>query len=321
MSVLSIRARVLGCTAAAVAVLGGLVFAPASGAAVPKLGNTYLALGDSLAYGYHAAQFKAEYPNVNPANFEGGYVQDFAKVLKLANPKLQLINDGCPGETTETLINGSGVPPAYGKYCAGGATGTPFPYAFLHHSYGSHVSQLEDALAILKENPNVSPITLDIGANDLLQYLEYKCGFPAGFTCTEAQVGALFAKTAGNVGLILSELKAAAPKAEVILVGIYDPYPLTLPAPGADKVLAEFDSTLQSAAKATGASFANPEPEFNPSYVFGLPEKDDLTTICAFTAMCPGGTYNPTSALADIHPTALGYEVMAGVVAFDYLTN
>jgi lysophospholipase L1-like esterase len=318
----SIRARLLGCTAAAVAVLGGLVFAPASGAALPNLGSTYLALGDSLAYGYHAAQFKAEYPDVNPANFESGYVQDFAKILKLANPRLQVINDGCPGETTETFIHGSGIPPAYGKYCAGGTGGgSPFPYAFLHHSYGSHVSQLEDALAILKENPNVSPITLDIGANDLLQYLEYKCGFPAGFTCSETQVETLIANTAKNAGLILGELRAADPKAEIIMVGIYDPYPLSLPAPGADKVLAGFDGALESAAKATGASFADPEPEFNPSYILGLPEKDDLTTICAFTAMCPGGTYNPTSALADIHPTTLGYEVMAGVVAFDYLTN
>ena len=110
-----------------------------------------------------AAQFKAEYPNVNPANFEGGYVQDFGKLLKLANPKLQVINDGCPGETTETFIHGSGIPQAYGSYCAGGPTGTPFPYAFLHHSYGTHTSQLEDALSILKSTPNVSPITLDIG--------------------------------------------------------------------------------------------------------------------------------------------------------------
>jgi lysophospholipase L1-like esterase len=319
MSVSSIRGRLLACTVAAVGVLGGLVFAPASGAATT--GNTYLALGDSLAYGYHAAQFKSEYPKVNPANFESGYVQDFAKVLKVTNPKLKVINDGCPGETTETLIKGSGIPQIYGSYCAGGPTGTPFPYAFLHHSYGTHTSQLEDALSILKENPNVSPITLDIGANDLLQFLEYKCGFPAGFTCSEAQVGALFAKTAGNVASILGQLKAAAPKAEIILVGIYDPYPLTLPAPGADKVLAQFDGALEGAAKATGASFANPEPEFNPSYVFGLPEKSDLKTICAFTAMCPGGTYNPTSELADIHPTNLGYEVMAGVVSFDYLTH
>jgi lysophospholipase L1-like esterase len=299
----------------AVTLLAGLVFA--SGAGASTAGSTYLALGDSLAYGYHAAQFEAEYPNINPAKFEGGYVQDFAKLLKLTNPKLQVINDGCPGETTETLIKGSGI----GGFCAGGATGKPFPYFFLHHSYGTHTSQLADALAILKENPNVSPITLDIGANDLLQYLATKCGFPTGFTCTEAQVATLFAKTAGNVAAILGQLHAAAPKAELIMVGIYDPYPLTLPAPGADKVLAEFDSGLETAAKAEGASFVNPEPLFNPSYVFGLPEKTDLTTICQLTAMCPGGTYSPTSELADIHPTALGYEVMAGAVALDYLTH
>jgi hypothetical protein len=55
------------------------------------------------------------------------YVNDFEALLKLANPKLQVIDEGCPGETTETMINGSGLP----GYCAGGPTGTPFPYAFL----------------------------------------------------------------------------------------------------------------------------------------------------------------------------------------------
>lgn len=97
MSFHSIRTRLVACAAAAMAVLAGLVLAPVAGAALPTLGSTYLALGDSLAYGYHAAQFKAEYPNVNPANFEGGYVQDFAKLLKIANPRLQVINEGCPG--------------------------------------------------------------------------------------------------------------------------------------------------------------------------------------------------------------------------------
>src|SRR6478735_5260928 len=73
--------------------------------------------------------------------------------------KLQIVNDGCPGETTETMIKGSGV---FGpEFCAGGPTGSPFPKAFLHHSYPG--TQLEDALAIAKE-PGVGTITLDIGA-------------------------------------------------------------------------------------------------------------------------------------------------------------
>ncbi len=88
-----------------------LALAPAANAA--HVGNTYLALGDSLAYGYHAAQFKSELESkgfVEPATFNDGYVDDFGATLKLANPKLQIINDGCPGETTETFINGSGLP-------------------------------------------------------------------------------------------------------------------------------------------------------------------------------------------------------------------
>src|ERR1039458_7691267 len=175
---LNVRGRLLACCIACVAVLG-----------------------DSRAYGYHAAQFEEELSKtgtVNPANFNKGYVDDFAAGLKVINPKLQVINDGCPGETTETLIKGSGVP----GYCAGGATNPKglFPDIFLHHPYTAGGSQLADALSILAANKNVSPITLDIGSNDVLQFLATKCGFPATDTCTEATVGAEFVKIATNVG-------------------------------------------------------------------------------------------------------------------------
>jgi lysophospholipase L1-like esterase len=309
----------LVCCVAAVAALGAIAFAPAAGAA--QVGSTYLALGDSLAYGYHAAQFKSELESkgyVEPATFDKGYVDDFGAALKLTHPKLQIINDGCPGETTETFINGSGLP----GYCAGGPTGSPFPYAFLHHSYSPYTSQLADALAILKENPNVSPITLDIGANDVLQFLESKCGFPATFTCSPAAIEAEFGHIAANVYSILAQLHAAAPKAQIVLIGLYNPYPTVLPAPGGDKTTAALNTALAGvAASVPGTSFANPEPPFNTSIVTGLPETTDLPTICAFTAMCPGGTFNPTSPNADIHPTTLGYAVMAGVVGVDFYTH
>lgn len=308
--------RVLVCCVAA---LGALALTASAGAAT--VGNTYLALGDSLAYGYHAAQFKSELESkgyVEPETFDEGYVNDFAAALKIVNPKLKLIDDGCPGETTETLINGSGIP----GYCAGGPTGTPFPYAFLHHSYSPYTSQLADALAILKENPNVSPITLDIGANDVLQFLGSKCGFPATFTCTPAQIETEFVHIAANVYSILSQLHAAAPKAQIVLIGLYNPYPTVLPAPGGDKTTAALNTALAGVAAAVpDTSFANPEPPFNPSILTGAPETTDLLTICAFTAMCPGGTFNPTSPNADIHPTTLGYGVMAGVVAADFFTH
>ncbi len=313
------RARLLACLAVTAVAIGALAFTPVAGAA--QVGNTYLALGDSLAYGYHAAQFKEELESkgyVEPSTFDQGYVDDFGAALRLAHPKLPIINDGCPGETTETLIKGSGIP----GYCAGGPTGTPFPYAFLHHSYAPYTSQLTDALAILKEDPGVSPITLDIGANDVLQFLASKCGFPATFTCSPAEVEAEFGHIAANVYSILTQLHAAAPKAQIVLIGLYNPYPTVLPAPGGDKTTAALNTALASvAAEVPGTSFANPEPAFNPSILTGAPETTDLTTICAFTAMCPGGTFNPTSPNADIHPTTLGYGVLAGVVGVDFLTH
>jgi len=69
-----------------------------------------------------------------------------------------------------------------------------------------------------------------------------------------------------------------------------------------------------------GVSFTDPEPAFNPAGSRGRPETGDIPAICALTGMCPGGTYNPLSSDADIHPTRLGYGVLAGFVSADFLT-
>jgi lysophospholipase L1-like esterase len=298
MSVLyRVRARLLVCVAA-LATLGALALAPAAGATTNLVtGTTYLALGDSLAYGYHAAQFAKEYPAVNAANYEENYVNDFGAALKLINPSLKTVNLGCPGETSETMIYGpEGEHPTKGgvlngTYCAGGPTGSPFPDAFLHHPY-SHTSQLEEAEAILKSTPNVSPVTLDMGANDILQFLEGKCGFPSTYTCTTPEVQIEFGKIATNDAIILGKLHAAAPTAQLVLIGLYDPFPGVLPPPGGDQILAAFNSALASvAASVPGTVFVNPEPRFNPVVLTGGSETPDLTEICAYTAMCPGGTY------------------------------
>ncbi len=316
MSVFSrIRTRMLVCCVASVAALGALVLAPTAGAY--KIGGTYLALGDSLAYGYHQAQFQSEYPNINPASFNDGYVDDFGGLLKIFGHGPQTINDGCPGETTETMIKGSGIT----GYCAGGPTGTPFPEVWLHHPYAAGGSQLNDALTILAANPNaVSPITLDIGSNDVLQFLEHHCGFPATDTCTEAETAAEYVHITENVYYILTQLRAAAPNAQIVLIGAYNPFPTVVA--GGDKALAGFAKLLAgAAAKVPGTSFANSEPPFNPSSIFGGPETIDIPVICTFTAMCPGGKFNPTSPEADIHPTKIGYAVMAGVIGFSFFTH
>jgi len=193
---------------------------------------------------------------------------------------------------------------------------------WLHHPYAAGGSQLNDALTVLKSNPNVSPITLDIGANDVLQFLEHTCGFPSTYTCTEPQVAAEYEHIAANVLYILTQLRATAPKAQIVVIGNYNPYPTLLPKPGGDKDLAELNGLLaREAAKVSNTSFVSVEGQFNPSGFFGGPETGDIPTICAFTAMCPGGTFNPASPEADIHPTTLGYTVMGIVTYIDWLTH
>lgn len=312
-----VRARLLAFVAA-LAAFGALALAPAAGAT--GIGNTYLALGDSLAYGYHQAQFQEELKakgHVEPANFNDGYVDDFGAALKLLNPKLQIINDGCPGETTETMIKGSGV---YGpEFCAGGPTGSPFPKAFLHHPYPG--TQLEAALAVAKE-PGVGTITLDIGANDLLQFLGHTCGFPVTFTCSQGQIEAEIGHVTANVGNILAQLRATAPKAKIIFVSQYNPYPTVLQPEGTgDATLEALNGALKAVATTYGVSFANTARTINFSGTHGGPEAGDIPTVCAFTAMCPGGEFNPSSPNADIHPTKLGYAAMAGVVGAAYLSH
>jgi lysophospholipase L1-like esterase len=249
---------------------------------------TYLALGDSLAFGYSQAKFDSLYPEENPADYHTGYVDDFAKALKPLAPRLQVVNDGCPGETTESFIKG---PCAYQL---------EFP---LHHPYsgGPDSSQLADALAYLGAHPGtVSTITLDIGANDALGLIEGTCKLEPA--CIAKGAPAVFAHIGANLGLILGELRAAAPQAQIILLGLYNPFGETIA--GADALTAALNEVEAGVAASVGARFADPLPIFNP------PGPRERPTICLLTNMC--------TPLVDIHPTTLGYGALAGVILGQY---
>jgi lysophospholipase L1-like esterase len=124
--------RRLACVIVAMVVSAGLLAVPASASdsrGIPY----YLALGDSLAFGYQ--------PN---HVFDQGYVNQLYATRHARDPRLALNNLGCPGETSGTLRRGGVCP-----YPGGG-------------------SQLDTALAFLHAHPGrVRLITLDIGANDI----------------------------------------------------------------------------------------------------------------------------------------------------------
>ena len=61
----------------------------------------YLALGDSMAYGFQPT--KANKP---PSVFNTGYVHVFAARLRKLSSNIQVVNYGCPGESTVTFARG-----------------------------------------------------------------------------------------------------------------------------------------------------------------------------------------------------------------------
>src|SRR5437588_9076151 len=102
------RGRLIGCCMALALALSALVFSPVASAATAPPPETYIALGDSLAYGYSQVKFEENFPYEAPSFFEGNYANTFAKLERKAKvapkPGLTVVNLGCPGETTNGLI-------------------------------------------------------------------------------------------------------------------------------------------------------------------------------------------------------------------------
>jgi hypothetical protein len=96
------RGRSLGLLAALALIVGAAVPTMASAETLP-VKQTYLALGDSLAFGYSSQLYhQGEVKGFeDPELFEHGYVNVLAKKLAAAAKKeesgLRTINDGCPG--------------------------------------------------------------------------------------------------------------------------------------------------------------------------------------------------------------------------------
>ncbi|HEX5225586.1 MAG TPA: SGNH/GDSL hydrolase family protein [Solirubrobacteraceae bacterium] len=196
------RSRLLGLALVAAFALSGVL---ASGAgAVPAVNQTYLALGDSLAFGYSQQLFNEHLETGEPAAaFTHGYVDNYlAKInTHLAFKTTRLQNLGCPGETSGSLIGNGALEAglkggqeleegkavaAFGEaacaYHELAAAGAGFPAGFkfpLHTEYGpAGTSQLEAALGLIAqdaaEGKPVTHVTLNIGANDQLHFVN-KC--------------------------------------------------------------------------------------------------------------------------------------------------
>jgi lysophospholipase L1-like esterase len=169
------RGRIIGLCLVVLFALSA-VFSSAASAAKTPIKENYLALGDSISFGYSQALFNANFPAEPVSAFEAGVVNKYWKKHKPAENGIGLINNACPGETTNSLIGngplGAAVDPENGQSpCAYHKAGFP-----LHHNYGAGQSQLENALEVVATDAflgtPVTNISLNIGANDQLHTIK-----------------------------------------------------------------------------------------------------------------------------------------------------
>jgi lysophospholipase L1-like esterase len=278
----------------------------------PVANGTYLALGDSLAFGYQRAKVLAcagtgcSSPNTQ---FVTGYVDDFAGLFGASGLNVNTVNLGCPGETSTTLINATNA--------TTGCTTYPFPI----HSNHPGKTQLQAAVDVLQSiGKRVSPITIDIGANDVLALVgTCTSGSGISLSCVQSGAPAVFATINANLDTTLAKLREeGGVKHEIIVVGLYNPlYPAIFSqvltqtgnpaaaaaaAAGTDALAAQLNSLQAATAAKYRALFADPLPVFNPP---GNPTVE-IGTICTLTAVC--------GPLQDIHATDAGYAAMANVI-------
>src|SRR5215469_9566286 len=165
----------------------------------------YLALGDSVTYGYQAFKDLAGLP---PSAYNTGFVDVFSARLRQIRPGITTINYGCPGESTETFMKGGCIWITVGRQ--------------LHDSFSG--SQLKAAITFLNAHPGqVSPITLNLGGNDIPN-LVTPCIFnnQIDLACVRDHAPAFIADLAETISGFLDDLRTAAPDAEIILMGSAD---------------------------------------------------------------------------------------------------
>ena len=238
----------------------------------------YLALGDSIGYGFQTSKALAGLP---PQAFNTGYVDLFSARLRHLRPGITTVNFSCPGESTLSFTTP----------CTWKASGHG-----LHDDYPG--SQLDAALAFLAAHRGrVSPVTLSLNGNDIDAFLQ-SCP-PGDLACIQDGAPAAIAQYRIRLTTILERLRAAAPDAEIILTGAYDPDIGEFSF--ADPLFTVLNNAESMAGATVRARLANPFPAFNPQG----DEAAETTAICTLTLVC---------AQHDTHPSDAGYRALASLV-------
>jgi lysophospholipase L1-like esterase len=279
---------------AALVCVSALGFGATGAAAAPKRppvapGSLYLALGDSVTFGYK------ELETVPPPNYKDqasmvGYPRMVGRELRL-----RVTNAACPGETTSSFINPKAV--SFGCENFVGASQPSYRKDFpLHATYKG--SQLSFAVSFLRKHRRVKLVSLMAGANDV-----FVCETTTPEHCASpSEERAVFSTVAKNIRTIVSAIRNKAHyRGQLVIVNYYSTdYNNAVEDLGATKL----NQAEDSAAKPFGVHVANGFAEFK------------VASFRSSNNPCVAGllTQLGTTGRCGVHPSYAGQALLAKAV-------
>ena len=295
----SIR-RLIGIGLAGTAMVAAASVVPALPASAAPAGGqagygTYLALGDSVAFGYVPSDATPPPDYFDPSSFVG-YPEDVARALHL-----RVSNASCPGETTASMF----VPGAQSNGCEN-SLGSSVGYRTL---YPLHVqyrgTQMQYAVRYLLTHRQTRLVTIDIGANDV-----FLCEETTADACaSQAEFGAVLDQIAANLTVIYTLIRHVAHYRGLLVALTYYSLTYSIPPspPSASELAVEaLDSVIASVTEKFGGKVADGFAAFA-----GPSESDNFGgSACAAGLLIPV----PPAGTCNIHPSHAGHLLLAQAI-------
>ncbi len=254
--------------------LFALAAVPASAASE---GHDYLALGDSVPFGFS--------PLLNPndaGNFIG-YPEIVAQRLDIKD-----VNASCPGEATGGFLSLTGTDNVCRPYRAS------FP---LHVEYD--VSQMAFALRYLTGHRDTRLITLTLGANDFFRFQKDCAVGPAFGTCALG-LGGVLATMRSNLATIFSEIRSTGYSGLIVAVTYY--------------ALNYSNPTSAGGALLLNAQMIAAGSTFGVKVASGFNAWAPVASIAGGDSCAAGLLIRTSPTTCDVHPTPLGRDLLAAAV-------
>ena len=260
-----------------------LVWAACGLPALASTPETYVSIGDSLAYGM------TTYANAAiPTYGDQGYVSRYANYLATQSGGVRptVVNLAIIGETSSSYGDTSNI------------------YRVTNLNYaGSPLSQAQMFAATVASQQGsghaITHVSVSIGPDDLLNVTDQPGFFNLSVADQQALLGAALNSLAANYAGIVGQVRALVPSAELVIVGDYNPFAAVPDSP--------FYAEAPAAVQAINGIAANLAATFGGRYIdtysLFLGHEAEYTHIL-----------DDAPAGSNIHPNDLGYDVIGNAM-------